>query len=82
MNEINNSRLLAFIIDRAKQAPGSSVGLTASRYLLSLLEVYVGATEYRLMPEERGKLQAILAQGQELRGRAGIPLRLHRRQGQ
>ena len=60
MNEINNSRLLAFIIDRAKQAPGSSVGLTASRYLLSLLEVYVGATEYRLMPEERGKLQAIL----------------------
>ena len=60
MDDIRNSELLEFIIHRAKSFAGRPAELTASRYLLSLLEVYVGATEYRLESGDREKLQNVL----------------------
>ena len=62
MEEIKNSPLLDFIIERAMHANGQALRLSASRFLYISLKLVAGQTDYKLSKEEWGRLENLLNQ--------------------
>ena len=61
MAEIKHSKALEYILIRAKGTGEKPASLTASRYILSALDVFAGKTEFEVDASEQRAFKSILA---------------------